>query len=632
MTMLRDLWKGATDAAGDTWQKMPTGMKVALGAGGTLLAAKALLPKNLLLSSALLRAGRETTDNERLIAAGYDPSDLPAGAGFLYDESGARSVSGSGLSDNVPVLLFPLSESLQAFELGQAIKRRSVISPWDSMAVISGDPGMMPRVPLVFIDSHGDLVDDPRLYIWALPNVLQGGLFSKLGTGLKKVASKALPAASKLLNFIPGVGPIASTIADAGAKLLTERDKGIKGVADDAAKSPGALSILKTIAGADAASGKDTFMVPEPAASASAAGLGLSSSLPNDPDYFIPQENEVGDYATIAAEDRDILPAEIFDEGSGLVDPRSSISQETMLGFVPTLLAAGRWVASIGSLAWPWIRRMVLNKQFLTSVKTMLFNAGKHAGTSAGHVLKFIGPKALIGASAIFYFVRKGSQKQQEELHAAVSRYLEGDDRDRWQRIYEHDIKKRLTVFSKKEQEEAATLVAKSVLACAAQASLPTANDQVKKDYAIILDTVDAMKKENPKSYSELEILVNGAVDEMHKEIGGSEAIAAASFSGSQRSPQPYDAGDAATAALLSPSDVPADAPSQSVTIDESSPESDSDDDTGLRDALLKIGVPAAMITGIIALIKSQVAGKKADDAYELRSEQSQQSYIPIQL
>lgn len=637
MTALQDLWKGATDSAGEVWSKMPTGMKIALGAGGGLLAAKALVPKNLLLSSALLRAGREDSDDDRLSAAGFIGDDLSMRPGGLFGDDDGQGVPGT--DDSVPTLLFPLEESLMAFELGNAIRQRSVISPWDNMAVLTGDPSKDVRVPAIFISHTGDLVPDPRLYVWALPNVMQGGLFQKIGTALKKVAAKALPVTSKVASFIPGAGPVVSKIAAAGSNLLNAANAAKAKAKDDAVKSKGAASMLSVLESGDRAEDVQSVAIPTPAIAASSSSFGLNPPLPPERSFFSTEEVDPALREAISAStslpgaDRDILPSEFYPTGTGLTDPRSDIGSDVLLGFIPVLLAAGKWIGTIGSLAWPWIKRVVLNRAFIKSIGSKFASIGKVAGTSAGTVFKFVGPKALLGASTIFYFIRKGEAKQQEELAAAVSRYLEGEEKDRWTRIYEHDIAKRLTVFSKKEQEEAAQLVATAVLTCAGQASLPNANPTVKKDYAVILDTVDAMKKENPRAYSDLEKLIDGAVAEVHAQLGGGSAAAEAATFASGNGSVPYEAASSASGALLDADEVPSDAGGLD---DFSSPEgSEVNDDSGdsqLKDALLKIGVPAAMVTGIIALIKSQVASKNADSELPVTADVQRRAYIPIQL
>ena len=51
------------------------------------------------------------------------------------------------------------------------------------------------------------------------------GFFKMLGRGLKKVA---LPLASKMVQFVPGVGPIASTALDQGMKIIDAASRGGK--------------------------------------------------------------------------------------------------------------------------------------------------------------------------------------------------------------------------------------------------------------------------------------------------------------------------------------------------------------------------------------------------------------------
>jgi hypothetical protein len=60
----------------------------------------------------------------------------------------------------------------------------------------------------------------------AAMEVIEGFSFGKLAKGIAKGAMKVAPVASKLVRFVPGVGPVASTALDIAAEAAAKRGKG----------------------------------------------------------------------------------------------------------------------------------------------------------------------------------------------------------------------------------------------------------------------------------------------------------------------------------------------------------------------------------------------------------------------
>lgn len=686
--VLSNLWSGITDSASETWKKLPKGAKVAVAGGGALLAAKALAPKNMLMTSALMRLGRGQNDDDTERGVNFNGAQALTTAS-LY--AGNEDVSVPVNPDSI--IYFPLDASVRALRLGEALQRGSAFFPWSTLPVISGDPTAELRAPVIFVDSVGNLVSDPGLYVWRLPNPLQGGLFKKIGSAIKKVATKVIaPVAKVAASFIPGLGPIASKVIDAGAKLIA--DSGSKPSAppvpapapvpaEIVATNKALASSLQPVLGPGAATvasmanalastiqGAKAQVKADVDASPGAASLvnSLQPSLPAvvekpqaaidlettpvgltgvtayarqpAPDPRVARGVELAETAATAeddpgvmlASDREIQEPTVSSKGIVLADPRTTIDQELLAGFVPlvpAIAAIGKWLVQILSLAWPFIRKALLNKAVIARIVTMSRTVAVKAGTTSIAVIKFAGPKAAIGAAAVFYFVRKGNKKQQDDLAAIITRYLDGESNDRWRRLYEHDIRKAFTIFSRREQEEASELIAEAVFNCAAQASVPTASDQVKKDYTALLDLVDAMKAQNPKTYNTLEKSANDAMA-----LVMDSAINAGS---SGPVPTAADLTFESSDPLLSEKEA------ASLPISDTAGEEVADADKPkvwgqISDLLVKVGIPVALAANAAILFK-HLAKQEADsgesdtgDNSEGDSASKGQRFIPMSL
>jgi len=684
--MLSNLWTGATDAVEKTWGKLPTGAKVAVAGTGALLAARALAPKNMMMTSALMRLGRGNNDDDN---NGNGTGNSESGVQF----NGAQSLTAAPLyaSDeaiSIPinpdtVVMFPLDASVRALKLGEALQKGAAFFPWSTLPVISGDPTAELRAPLIYIDHVGNLVSDPALYVWRLPHPLQGGLFKKIGAAIKKVASKVIaPVAKIAASFIPGLGPIASAAIDAGAKMLsapkvpnpapvpgivTAKNEALAAslqpilgpsaatVADmanamsatiqgakaqvqaDKEASPGAASLVNSLQSSSPAS----IVKPEATIDLDTTPAGLTGvteyQAPISPTQSISRgvEQHISDEVepNMLASDRSIAEPVINYKGIVLADPRTAIDSELLGGFVPLiplLATIGKWLVQILSLAWPFIKKALLNRAVIAKMAVIAKTVATKLGTTAIQVVKFAGPKAAIGAAAVFYFVRKGDKKQQDDLANIITRYLDGESNDRWRQLYEHDIKKTFTIFSRREQEEASELITEAVFHCAAQASNPSAPETVKKDYTALLDLVDQMKAQNPKTYNTIEKSANDAMALLHEAVINTDSSGAAT-------PTSKDLTFESSDPLLS------DAEAATLPIADTAGEEVEDDEkpkvwdqiTGL---LLKVGIPVAIAANaatLLGALKNRSAGDDEDDTdsgSKSSGRSSHRSYIPMSL
>jgi len=76
----------------------------------------------------------------------------------------------------------------------------------------------------------------------AAGEVLDGFSFKKFAKGIAKRAMKAMPMASKLVQFVPGVGPIASSALDIASKSAAALSKGKGGAPNRGNAFPGATA------------------------------------------------------------------------------------------------------------------------------------------------------------------------------------------------------------------------------------------------------------------------------------------------------------------------------------------------------------------------------------------------------